>query len=117
MRNTRSSRCISSRSAWLSASRYVTTGMSVRRHGFSGRVAGGVDKNVLEERLGRWLGTLLREIERVLNLRLDLLVELAQCLFRQLALLFHVHAQEYDRIALLPLLELRLRPIRAADRV
>src|SRR5687767_4570140 len=102
MRKTRSSRCISSRSAWLSASRYVTTGMSVRRHGFCGRVAGGIDQDVLEQRLGRRLRALLREIQRVLNLGFDLFVEFVERVLRQLTLLLHVHAQQHDRIALLP---------------
>ena len=76
MRKTRSSRCISSRSAWLSASRYVMMAMrctSRRMHSLpcSARVSTRTSSySALERRLRARVG----EVPRVLHDRLDLLV-------------------------------------------
>src|SRR5688500_10274307 len=146
MRKTLSSRCNSSRSAMLSASRYVITGMrgsvqcrlGVRRAGtalvpraaprtrkvsVAGRagvleiVARRVDEHVGIEMLGRGLGALVREIPRVLHDRLQLLVQLRDLLLGYLVALLHVRAKQGDRVALEVFVELVLRAICAAHRI
>src|SRR3712207_2082524 len=112
MRKTRSSRCSSSRSAWLSASRYVMTGM-----GTSGGSGGGVGEDVLVQRLERGLGAGVGEVPRVLDDRLDLVVERVHLVVGDLPGVLHVGAQQRDRVALEVLVELRLRAVGAAHRV
>src|SRR5687767_13317671 len=129
MRKTRSSRCNSSRSAMLSASRYVITGMSgsvqcraggrrartalvpraaprIREVSVAGCtgvleiIARRLDEHVGVELLGRRLGALIGEVPGVLDDRLQFLVELRDLLLRNLVALLHVHAQQRDRVAL-----------------
>src|SRR5580704_6920875 len=110
MRKTRSSRPSSSRSAWLSASRYVIKGI--------GRdSARCLDQHVLEQRFEGRLGTLVRKVPRVLDDRAQFLIQVLQLIFAQLPVVFHPLAQQDDWVALLPFLQLGLRPISAARRI
>src|SRR5215208_1600771 len=99
MMKTRSSRCISSRSAWFRASRYVMTGIAVRlsvrgRRLLGPGVARRLDQHVLPEALEGRLRARVGEVPGVLDRRLDLLVHLLHVLVGDLAALLHVAAQQ-----------------------
>src|SRR5688572_3097273 len=158
MRKTRSSRCISSLNAWLSASLYVSVAIQIRGrghawgmgHGAWGLRLGGLGacamryesagfpvtpcpvphallapcpvphalsarlhQHVFVQRLKRRLGTLLREVPRVLHLRLQLLVEFRHSGVVDLAGFLHLHPEDHDRVALHVFLQLGLRAVRA----
>src|SRR5450755_3874341 len=99
MMKTRSSRCISSRSAWFSASRYVMIAISALSGGDAGvGIARGVDIDVFGERLERRLRALVREIPRVLDDRAHFGVDCGHLVVAPLAPLLHLRAQHRDRI-------------------
>src|SRR5665213_1676687 len=115
MRKTRSSRCISSRSAWFSASLYVTIAISALSRGRGrSRVAGRVDVHILGERVERWLRALVGKVPRVLHRRANFGIDGSHLLVRPFAALLHLRAQQSDRIALHVLVDLLLAAVRAA---
>src|SRR4030095_6513511 len=93
MTNTRSSRVISSRRARLSASRYVITAIS------------GLLEDVGEQLGQRGLGRGLGERHRLVDQVVDVLLDLADVVFRQPAGLQRALAAQHDRVA--PVLLLR----------
>src|SRR5689334_2515711 len=106
MRKTSGSRCISSRSAWFNASRYVRTGMG-----------GSVGVNVGVE-LGRvGLGRLVGKADRILDLGAYLLVERADRRFIENAVFQEPLGPEGDRVALPLALDLFPGAVVAVNRI
>src|SRR5262249_4549688 len=97
MRKMESSRSISSLMASRSASRNEMTR--------------GSDIDVVQDRLRRRLRTRFRELDGVLHDALCLVVELLQGFIRRDTERLHAIAEDLDRIALHPLLDLFLRAV------
>src|SRR4051794_18890271 len=115
MRNTLSSRTISSVIAARRASRYCMTAMFARS--LLGDMGG--DGDVLVEGVEGRLGGVLGELDRLVHLGLDLLVHLFQAALVDPAALLQERLVQDDRVALLGLVGLLLGAVlhRVAHRV